>query len=1200
MIDPNYIHQRDVSTILTNLQADVNNVREKYAENPNDPQLAIELQTLIDNADRDLRLKTQAIVRARLSQSRLLPIQSKSIPIPELPPRSQSAAGAGPPLPPLQPAPSDYEPINPHKRGVQNKNAHPPQPIHPIVHEKHSKRLTTPVAKDKIGRSRRIPQLKETLPRVDRHDPLATPPPISEKLINAFGLEQLNETGLIQNSDIKKHLEGIVTVAPYTYELPPVPLSVTPNYVLDTSAQNITEEEAMPNTESTSIKPAEENCEQKEDKSDNLAESSKSIGSSDSESDITKMSMKFFLINGIPDEDSVGFNNFRRSCYSLSETIDIYLDLLRRFCENQGLKKQQIDGQKLIEIATNYDPDEVSDDRLIGCLSGELKKIRKAGRFGFGFIGEFAEKKAATAIQSIWRGFTARRMFRLIKKTSSAAKRIQNWYKQRIESHEFRQSMREAKKERYQAFLELQGSDFYYPNQPHLLLHIINGHLPSELGRIQVLKTNPNSKLVIFSRFPLPTFISSYLKDHIENQEKLVFVVPRQKLPYTLPIEDVLASDSRLMKYIQEIANEMPIYFVPNRMRDSLIDASSFMESFLISPLPKILANVTGLKNNRQFLSNCCQNMFITAPNEVHNKEELCTALANLSLENLNTQQWMIKTNSNKFGWIDTNEISLLERVKKNASIMTQDDLNDPTFRNLLVKTISDELNVITETISTINKSDLLKEVYEDGAFVQAAPQDVKSRPSVSLFVMTKKKKVRKVQNPEKREEMPKENKTEEAQQTENSNENKDLQQDKAEASEKIQNEAELNKENDNKEVDAENKCENNNLDKNGEEDEDEYEYEGEVHITGTWENLYISEFEPFATIHPAFIVKPEKLCKHTMKYANDLIKKNLIGTSVIDFWFSTHSNKERITPDEITFTATERYLPQMLSENVCNLTFNEKTLKMGKYTYVQERLVLPYAISIDELNSKCIKNGIKINKNVFFIPDLQEEITIGLVAVANSPEMLINIVYETFCILTEKVFDLKNDPKALLFSYCTAIEFIKEQIDSEGSIRSTVYMKKMRIKVVEDQIKPLLFHYDELNKKNRSDDESSSPETPKIEDDYKITEISNEVKTNTVKIFDANYVPEGRRSLITTPIDADGREKKLITPSDEDITEPNSAKNIENIVKEDLPDAPAGANIPEDDSIESNSNQQPTKIEGDDDEILTEEAQTPRSDDDE
>lgn len=60
------------------------------------------------------------------------------------------------------------------------------------------------------------------------------------------------------------------------------------------------------------------------------------------------------------------------------------------------------------------------------------------------------------------------------------------------------------------------------------------------------------------------------------------------------------------------------------------------------------------------------------------------------------------------------------------------------------------------------------------------------------------------------------------------------------------------------------------------------------------------------------------------------------------------------------------------------------------------------------EFNSKCIKNGIKLNKNVFFLPDLQEEITIGFVAVADTPEFLINLVYETFCILSEKVFDLK------------------------------------------------------------------------------------------------------------------------------------------------------------------------------------------------
>lgn len=191
---------------------------------------------------------------------------------------------------------------------------------------------------------------------------------------------------------------------------------------------------------------------------------------------------------------------------------------------------------------------------------------------------------------------------------------------------------------------------------------------------------------------------------------------------------------------------------------------------------------------------------------------------------------------------------------------MTQNDIEDPTLKTLLIKNISDDLKVITNTISTINKNDFLNDSLPSGTIVQAVPQEVRSRPSVSLFVTTRRKNKTKPETPKTN---TNSNETE-SKETQNDKETKEIKNN--EESEKVQNNEE-NQNETNEKIDS-------NRNEYNEEEEDNDEFDGEVHITGTWENLYISEFEKFATIHPAFIVKPEKLRKHTMKYADEMIKE--------------------------------------------------------------------------------------------------------------------------------------------------------------------------------------------------------------------------------------------------------------------------------------------------------------------------------------
>ena len=73
-----YVHKRDVSSILAKLGADLEAAKAEIENNPTNSQnFKQKIDTIIQNADRDLRLKTQAIVRSRLAKSNVIPINTE-------------------------------------------------------------------------------------------------------------------------------------------------------------------------------------------------------------------------------------------------------------------------------------------------------------------------------------------------------------------------------------------------------------------------------------------------------------------------------------------------------------------------------------------------------------------------------------------------------------------------------------------------------------------------------------------------------------------------------------------------------------------------------------------------------------------------------------------------------------------------------------------------------------------------------------------------------------------------------------------------------------------------------------------------------------------------------------------------------------------------------------------------------------------
>ena len=74
-MDGNFVHQRDMTTILANLEKSLEATAKEKVDNPEkENEMKEKLVNLLQTADTDIRLKTQTIVRYRLQNSKQLPI----------------------------------------------------------------------------------------------------------------------------------------------------------------------------------------------------------------------------------------------------------------------------------------------------------------------------------------------------------------------------------------------------------------------------------------------------------------------------------------------------------------------------------------------------------------------------------------------------------------------------------------------------------------------------------------------------------------------------------------------------------------------------------------------------------------------------------------------------------------------------------------------------------------------------------------------------------------------------------------------------------------------------------------------------------------------------------------------------------------------------------------------------------------------
>lgn len=980
MQDSDYVHKRDITTILTQLQEDIQETKNELA-NPdvNSKEIESQINKLITEADRDLRLKTHVLVRNKLSKSRMMPFLTPDSTNNSLRQTEVQAMNKSAPVSPVNTIVKPRPIKTSFGKGMSNltinvqstNNLLNPTPHSPIsstptpclkrIAPLSTSPLPTRVRSSSMNvatRRRNLPTFaKHELPLINKHDPLQPPPPIPPDAIKNYGLNRLIDSGLLPMDALSNELNDLVITYPISKD-PPIVLNDQQSYILDQTAKPDTIKLVDYNAANSTTSDRRLNTQNTENQKTMSEEDMELIGK-----------WPFVLINGRPDNSDPDFATFKLKNSNRWEQVEIILDLLRLICQEYGLTKQKIIGSVVIEL-TQLDPDSVSQEKLLRCfVNRNFKRTKKQTKVGFGFIGPNAEHKAAAVIQSIWRGFHARRTVRKIRKVQAARRIIGRFFKKAIALKKFRSTYKADFKRKMMNFEACQSSPemLYRHDVPYTVVHIIEGHHGAEFGRLSML-SDPNCSLIFFTRKKVLPCHLEYIKTHVDDANRVQLVAAQQRLPRSLPIEDVLASDNRSLTKIRDISRGTVVHIQPSRIRDSIVEVTLKLAGLAIVPNRTKTVMFSTRDAVRRHLKNAGAKLF-ECSDEIFDKETLCKVLTNLTVTNLAIHQWKIRLSTGGIGWVNTSDFVLLERLRANSEMLTEKDLEDEHFRNLLEQSLSNDLKVILETTGNTPKEEFLREVWMGGGFVEAAPRQVACCPSVAVYVPPV----------------------------------------------------------------------------------------GMPQIIGSWENIFQSIYEPFASILPAFNLDLNKLKKSTAKISDMLYEKRMVGYNIIDYWYSARTTynsideekvKMRLTADDLRFAQFESLLPIFLVEHFTGKKFDVETMSFGPnvFAYVQEKLVLPRHIEPDALMQKLTDESLPTKNKISIIQDITDNTVFSLIVVETSFPLLITLVYRIFVTLIDRIFNGILKPNDPLYLYIFAIEYLKAQVD-ENHLHSTALTNKVRNK---------------------------------------------------------------------------------------------------------------------------------------------------------
>ena len=334
----------------------------------------------------------------------------------------------------------------------------------------------------------------------------------------------------------------------------------------------------------------------------------------------------------------------------------------------------KVKGQRVAELAED-ELQSPSVEDLLSCLGNQEDVEPLISQPGQRFASKDGVHMAAARIQATWKMFLTRSHFKNLRCRDVASRLIGVAFR----LHQSRQSSKADIVAKWVSDLNVwrkRQDDFKrrwknIQTKRRMVIHIssmsrdkLRRHSLENFMTIQNAQMSrlfdlrdENVELLFISPFPIPDDVRRYYTKLLEIggvknlYKRLKFLVPEnyEILPPNMSTSSLLYYSPKCLNRIRSLSKGITTYIVPNEVGDEDLKVAVFLKLPILSGEPDIVRSFSSSSGSHRVFLEAGINTPVGAT-DVYDRDDLVSALANLVVDNLHVQRWIIKIDNETGG----------------------------------------------------------------------------------------------------------------------------------------------------------------------------------------------------------------------------------------------------------------------------------------------------------------------------------------------------------------------------------------------------------------------------------------------------------------------------------------------------------------------------------------------------------------------
>mmetsp|Transcript_30 Transcript_30/g.78 ORF Transcript_30/g.78 Transcript_30/m.78 type:complete len:1089 (+) Transcript_30:71-3337(+) len=443
---------------------------------------------------------------------------------------------------------------------------------------------------------------------------------------------------------------------------------------------------------------------------------------------------QFIIRRGETLHSTPEFQSFKRKFGPVWGRITDVIGLLERLLSRFVVPIAYIDGNRVVHLSED-DYRVPSIDDLLSCIVNVDQVLSVVQVPGRRFKGSNGRENATLALQSCWRGHVVRKQCVADRKLNLAAAVIQMFWRTELFKRETKERIKQRALDDQERFRQLQldlcGRWDTLKNKKRVVVHVpalsreeaqrvsIQDFVVRQNGQLARLTwiADPSVEVIYVSPFPLsPDVLQYYGKllqigssSGAEERYKIVHPENHSRFPAHMSLASVLRHSPRCLRRIRNFLRGKDAYIIPGVVGPDDVHVCLSLNLPMLAPDPMVAA-VYGSKSGAKRVFAAAEVNAPPSAFDLYDMDEVAASLSSLIFQHIDITKWLIKIDD-EFGGrghalFDATALPFHASMAKERSR----DLAmwfDPGKQELAVKRIMQEVLKVLPTKCKIMRPDL-------------------------------------------------------------------------------------------------------------------------------------------------------------------------------------------------------------------------------------------------------------------------------------------------------------------------------------------------------------------------------------------------------------------------------------------------------------------------------------------------------------